>query len=214
LSRRAASRGFSLLEVVIALAILSLSLVVLLQAQGQALASAGRSRDLTIATLLARGKMVDLEQHLFHDGFTLNTEESDGDFTDEGYPDFKWKTRVSEVELDLSTLRGLCGNLGGKHGRGDAQEHTDCESTMDGIGGMLGGLTEEVGRSIRAAELEVHWPEGKYAQSLRLRALITRDDFQMQQESELMRTQNQLQGGQAGQLGQAAPAGLPGAVAR
>jgi general secretion pathway protein I len=195
ISRR--QTGFTLLEVVVALAILSLSLVVLLQAQGQALASAGRSRDLTVATLLARGKMVDIEQHLFHDGFVLNDEEDDGDFRDEGYPDIKWKSRVSEVELDLSTLKGLCGAVGGKSGKGgdkDDQARTDCESTMGQIGGMLGSLTEEVARSIRAVELEVMWNVDKYSETMRLRALVTRDDFAMQQQSDAARTSDQLKG--------------------
>lgn len=212
-----AQRGFSLLEVVVALAILSLSLVVLLQAQGGALSAAGRSRDLTVATLLARGKMVDVEQRLFHDGFTMNDEQDDGTFSDEGYPDIKWKTRVSEVELDLSTLKGLCGSVGdagaaaGKKGGkgGGEQARTDCESTMNGIGSMLGSLTEEVGRSIRAVELEVHWAEGRYQDSMRLRALVTRDDFATQQEGDTIRATDQLKG----QLGGALPGGAGGSAA-
>jgi len=195
--RRHKAQGFSLLEVVIALAIMSLSLVVLLQAQGQALASAIRSKDLTIATVLARGKMIDIEQKLFHDGFVMNDVEDDGDFADEGFADIKWKSRISEVELDLSTLQGLCGAVGGQGGQNpqkEEQARTDCESTMASIGSLLGGLTEEVARSIRAVELEVVWADGRYNQNMRLRALLTRDDFAMQQESDAARANNQLKG--------------------
>lgn len=209
---RRSQLGFSLLEVVIALAILSLSLVVLLQAQGQALASASRSRDLTVATLLARGKMVDIEQRLFHDGFVMNDEEDDGDFRDEGYPDIKWKSRVSEVELDLSTLKGLCGAVGAKASKSadkDQQARTDCESTMTQIGGMLGSLTEEVARSIRAVELEVFWNVGHYNETMRLRALLTRDDFAMQQESDATRANDQVKALMPGGVG---GAGTPGAT--
>ena len=192
---RRTETGFSLLEVVIALAILSLSLVVLLQAQGQALASASRSKELTIATLLARSKMIDIEQKLFHDGFVMNDAQDDGNFSDDGYPDIKWKSRVSEVELDLTTLKGLCGAVGdrgGKPGNDAEQARTDCESTMNSIGGMLGGLTEEVAQSIRAVELIVTWSEGRYADHVVLRALVTRDDFAMQQQSDTTRAQDQL----------------------
>jgi len=217
--RRHKAQGFSLLEVVIALAIMSLSLVVLLQAQGQALASAIRSKDLTIATVLARGKMIDIEQKLFHDGFVMNDVEDDGDFADEGFADIKWKSRISEVELDLSTLQGLCGAVGGRGGKSaqkDEQARTDCESTMAGIGGMLGGLTEEVARSIRAVELEVSWADGRFNQNMLLRALVTRDDFAMQQESDAARANDQLKGilpGVSGAPGAAGTAGAaPGAV--
>lgn len=194
------NRGFSLLEVLIALAIMSMSLLVLLQAQGQSLASAGRSRDLTIATVLARGKMIDIEQKLFHDGFVMNDDQDDGNFSDEGYADIKWKSRVSEVELDLSTLQGLCGAVSerapksNKSKDGQAQARTDCESTMASIGSMLGNLTEEVARSIRAVELEVSWADGRFNQNMSLRALVTRDDFAMQQESDATKAQDQLKG--------------------
>ena len=57
--------GFSLLEVVIALAILALGLATLLDAQSSSLRSTGRTRELTIATLLARSKMIDIEKELF-----------------------------------------------------------------------------------------------------------------------------------------------------
>lgn len=190
-------RGFSLLEVIIALAIMSMSLLVLLQAQGQSLASAGRSKDITIATLLARGKMVDIEQKLFHDGFVMNDDEEDGDFSDEGFANIKWKSRVSEVELDLSTLQGLCGAVGEKTrkgGKDNEQARTDCESTMAGIGSMLGSLTQEVAASIRAVELVVHWADGRYDETMRLRALVTRDDFAMQQQSDATRATDQLKG--------------------
>jgi general secretion pathway protein I len=210
--RRRGAQGFSLLEVVIALAIMSLSLVVLLQAQGQALASAIRSKDLTIATVLARGKMIDIEQKLFHDGFVMNDVEDDGDFADEGFADIKWKSRISEVELDLSTLQGLCAAVGGQTGKSsdkEEQARTDCESTMASIGGMLSGLTEEVARSIRAVELEVVWADGRYNQNMRLRALVTRDDFAMQQESDAARANDQLKGMLPDAAG---TAGAPGAA--
>lgn len=206
------ARGFSLLEVIIALAIMSMSLLVLLQAQGQSLASAGRSKDLTIATVLARSKMIDIEQKLFHDGMVMNDDEDEGDFGDDGFAHIKWKSRVSEIELDLSTLQGLCGAVSDKTSKtkeGSDQARTDCESTMAGIGSMLGSLTEEVARSMRAVELVVHWADGRYDESMRLRALVTRDDFAMQQESDAVRAQDQIKGLLPG----ATPTGLPGAGA-
>ena len=203
--RRRAARGFSLLEVVVALSILSISLVVLLQAQSQSLASAGRSRELSVATLLARSKMIDLEQKQFHDGFSMGTQEDDGTFADDGFPDIKWKTKVSEVKLDLSALEGMCADRAQKLGPGGGgsgdKAGNDCASAMTNLTGQVGGVMDELSRSMRAAEVVVSWADGRYSERFSLRALLTRDDFQTEQETQMMRGGGQMQPGGAGAAG-------------
>lgn len=207
------ARGFTLLEVVVALAILAISLTVLLEAQATSLNNAGRSRDMTNATLLARGKMIDIEKKLFHDGFSMSTEEEDGNFTDEGYPEIKWKYRVSEVELDLSALTSICGTLGGGDSSSKAGKAakaasggsssgdtggTDCESMLTNVGSMAAPFIEEVSQSLRVVDLRVTWPQGKYTESMSVRAMLSRDDFTTQQMSDQARLQNEATGGQLG----------------
>lgn len=173
------SRGFSLLEVVIALAILAMSLTVLLESQSASVRNAGRSRELTIATLLARSKMVDIEQELFDEGFVTGDSEDDGDFEEEGYSSVKWASKVSELEIDLSSMASMCGAFSGdEEGGGDAG--ANCEAMLGGVGGLGGTLTsftEELGRSLRLVELTVSWPMGRYEESFRTIALVTREDF-------------------------------------
>ena len=70
--------GFSLLEVLIALAILGMSLGVLLQSQAQSLDATGRARDYNIASSLMRSKLVDIEAEVLGDGFVLGSTESQG----------------------------------------------------------------------------------------------------------------------------------------
>ena len=176
-------RGFSLLEVMIALGILGMSLSVLLEAQASSVNNAGRSRDLTIATLLARSKMIDLEQKLFDEGFTVGGTEDDGDFEEEGFEEVKWKSKISEVELDLSSLAGLCGAFSGGGEEGGDESAMDCEGLLGGMGGMegaLGAFTSQIGQSLRWMSLSVTWPVGKYSESLSVRAMITREDFGIQ----------------------------------
>ena len=179
-------RGFSLLEVMIALGILGMSLSVLLESQASSVNNAGRSRDLSIATLLARSKMIDLEQKLFDEGFTVGDTEDEGDFEEEGFENIKWKSKISEVELDLSSLAGLCGAFsgGGEEGGEEGGESAmDCEGLLGGMGGMegaLGAFTSEIGQSLRLMSLTVTWPVGKYSESLSVRAMITREDFGIQ----------------------------------
>src|SRR5262245_62616960 len=66
---KAARRGFSLLEVMVAIAILGLALTVILSAQGGLAASNNSAAKMSIATSLARCKMTELEQKLLRDGY-------------------------------------------------------------------------------------------------------------------------------------------------
>ena len=190
--------GFSLLEVIIALAILAMSLTALLQSQAGSINSAGRSRDITIASLLARAKMVDIEVELHDEGFALGVIEDEGDFSEEGHPKIKWKSKISEVELDLSGLAAMC--EGFEEPSADEEGGGMCASMLggaDGMGGMLSNFTGEVGRSLRLAQLTVSWPNGKFTDGFEVRTLITRTDFGLQPDL-----------GSAGSRG--APGSIPG----
>jgi general secretion pathway protein I len=208
--RAGTRRGFTLLEVIVALSILAISLTVLLQSQATSLQFAGRSRDISVATLLARGKMVDIQQKLFHEGFVQNDQSSDGDFEKEGHPEIKWKARVSEIELDLTNLLGMCQNLSDKNapkgdkGKKGGQASNDCGTLLSSVG-SFGGLLSEIGRSMRAVELDVEWPVGRYTEHINLRQLLTRDDFQTLQEGDAARNAQKLEAS-------GLPGGLPGGM--
>ena len=86
--------GFTLLEAIIAMAILALSLMAIFQISTQAVYAQVYAKKLTVATLLARGKMVDLEQELFDKGFGLDDDEQSGDFSEEGWASYKWRAKI------------------------------------------------------------------------------------------------------------------------
>jgi general secretion pathway protein I len=91
--------GFTLLEVMIALAVLGGALVVLLRISSQDVRAAYRAKLLTIGTSLARSKMYDLEEELVKNGFADSPEEESGDFTDESQPKFRWQAAIEKVQL-------------------------------------------------------------------------------------------------------------------
>jgi general secretion pathway protein I len=66
---RAGDRGFTLLEVMVSVAILGLGLTAILSAQAGAFANAALARNMGVATGLVRCKMTELEEHLTRDGF-------------------------------------------------------------------------------------------------------------------------------------------------
>jgi prepilin-type N-terminal cleavage/methylation domain-containing protein len=69
-------RGFTLLETIIALAILSMALMAIVTSTTARSPTTRYSKKLTVATLLARSKMTDLEQKLYDEGFSTTTTRS------------------------------------------------------------------------------------------------------------------------------------------
>src|SRR4051812_11873585 len=111
---RAARQGFTLLEVVVALAILSLALMAIFKLNSGAIAMHAYTKRLTVATLLARSKMTDIEQELYDKGFNTDDEEQSGDFSEEGWSSFRWRARIlaprtENVSPDvfIATLLGM-----------------------------------------------------------------------------------------------------------
>ena len=77
-------KGFTLLEVLIAMAIMGLSLVYLFEAQARSMRLAAKGRALNIATQLARKKLIDCKFDMFKKGFSVTDYFSDGTFEEEG----------------------------------------------------------------------------------------------------------------------------------
>lgn len=83
--------GFTLLEVMIAVAIIAIAVVTLLGAQSQSVSIAASARSDTMASMLAQWKMSDLMLQDFD-----QIADDEGNFG-EDYPHYSWKLRVSEL---------------------------------------------------------------------------------------------------------------------
>lgn len=125
--RRPSGSGFTLLEVMIALALLGLALTVLIKSAAGSIFNAEQAHMMGIATDLARGKMYDIEEKLLKEGFTdTDQSECDKDFSDEGWSTVKWCDKVEIVEMpawdELQQLAlGHAKNMGsGSAGSGSA----------------------------------------------------------------------------------------------
>ncbi|MQY76093.1 MAG: type II secretion system protein GspI [Spirochaeta sp.] len=86
--------GFTLLEVMIAMAILAITLVVVFQSQSQSISMAGRARFATTASLLAQSRMSEIEA-----ANSENVVSDSGDFGDD-FPDYSWQVDVTGTEIE------------------------------------------------------------------------------------------------------------------
>jgi len=125
--QRPSKAGFSLLEVMVAVAILGLGLTAILSAQAGAFSAATHARSLSLATGLARCKMMEVEEKLVKDGFPELDENDSGPCCDDDDREAMrctWRIERPELpepklgELDLGADLNLSGDPGGAPGAG------------------------------------------------------------------------------------------------
>lgn len=102
--RQSSERGFSLLEILIAIAVLSISLTGILTFFGSSQQRTRQADAMTIANMLARQKMAEiilsLEGDLEKGIFPQTTKTDSGKF--EGrFENYRWESEVKKVELPL-----------------------------------------------------------------------------------------------------------------
>jgi general secretion pathway protein I len=147
--------GFTLLEVLMAIAILGLGLSVLLGAQAGLFANANRAERISVATGLARCKMSEVELELLQKGYSLLDQEGEGDCcmgrVTEGYQCRYKVLRVElpeppppELEMDGGLDPGSTGPLGAlaaleQSGTQKLGEHPDLGAMASELGASMGG---------------------------------------------------------------------------
>ena len=154
--------GFTLLEVLIALAILASALVVLM---GTTATNGQRhlfSDELTIASQLARGQMVDLEYELRAQGFDNSERLYRGDFSDQGYPHIVWEAAVTPVEIPEEQQEALMAQInaqlfGGVDTQGALKGNAAFSSMLPMLVGQMPAFINQVGTKVRRVDLEVRF---------------------------------------------------------
>jgi len=89
--------GFTLLEVMVAMAVIAFAFVGLLSLQGRNISLIARGQQLTRATLLARDKVSQIQFEVATGGFD-SVRETSGTF--EGYPEFRYEVEMLSTGLD------------------------------------------------------------------------------------------------------------------
>ena len=173
--RRAFSRslGFTLLEVLVAVAILGLSLSSIFSSEAGAIKVANRARRTSYATVLARCKLGEIEELVMKDGLPAISASD----TDECCEDAEIEGYTCEWKIDRIVLPDQGEEEGGvldeaAAGEGDPLGGQSLESMMSGGGAEMGGLSEmamsytypvlksTIEEQVRRVTVSVHWEEG------------------------------------------------------
>jgi len=147
-----------LLEVMVALAILALALTTLINIVTSNVRAAAHARATTVATFLARGKMVAFEDVVLEKGFQELDESSKGNFDEVGYPDYTWECLVEKIELPTETSQLA------QKAAGDKTQSGNPSQMLSGMmGGLLSGFIEPIRvglqESVRRVTMRVFWDE-------------------------------------------------------
>jgi prepilin-type N-terminal cleavage/methylation domain-containing protein len=203
MSRRtnsAGSRGFTLLEVMVALAILATTLVVLLQIITNNVRATNHAKMTTAATLLARAKMTDIEDSILENGFSTDNESDKGTFRDQNFPNFRWESSIERIELPTDMKQAA---------QDQSSDSSKSKDPMQALTGMMGGLMSgfmdpiRIGleESVRRVTVKVTWDEvGRRDLNFELVQFLT----------DPAKLDAALTGGAPGMAGATTPGGTPG----
>lgn len=176
-------RGFTLLEVMISLAILGLALSAIVDINATTIRTHAYAKQVTVATMLARSKMADLESQFIEEGFTSEFDQTmEGDFDDEGWEGFRWSAEIVTPDLDAANATALIEQvmqrfLSPTQDPGASAGPAPADPTMVAAGGMLEAvrpmiqtqmqqLVEILKRSLREVRLKVIWEDGGQEESI------------------------------------------------
>jgi general secretion pathway protein I len=173
-------RGFTLLEMMIAVAILSGALTWITVGVSRNIKAENHAKMMTAATFLAREKMVDLEDELYEKGFGEFEKEQNGSFDDKGFSRFSWRALVDKVELPsaeqlqtvLSNAQTARQTLQGGSTDTSVQQQAGSGSPLgmgaSAIGSQFGIIKDVLEQAIRRVTIKIGWVEGRTPKEVEL----------------------------------------------
>jgi prepilin-type N-terminal cleavage/methylation domain-containing protein len=159
-------RGFTLLEVLVAVAILSLSMASLLGSQIDSMRATRYAQGVTAAAFLAEYQLTEIEWQQNQYGWQTSDVDYDGDFADQGWPDIEYHCLVDFVELpDYTDM--LDAKTDADREEGDDSLVMDAGDQAFGAIGMVWPIVKQaIEKSIRKATCTVRWQDGKLEHEL------------------------------------------------
>lgn len=131
--------GFTLLEVLIAVAILAASLLAIFSMESSSLIRARRGEEMQIATMLANTKLAEVVLDLKKSSDFPDEKSEEGKFDDEEFSDYRWEMKIRPVSIPL------------------AMPESDSKSALVEVG--LKALSDKLAKEVREVKVSVFWKE-------------------------------------------------------
>ncbi|WP_168210421.1 prepilin-type N-terminal cleavage/methylation domain-containing protein [Persicimonas caeni] len=160
IERLRSQHGFTLLEVLIALAILASALTVLIGTTATSNQQAIYANKLTRVSQLARSKMTDIEYEMMDEGFPDTVQRLDGDFGEEGYDHISWEAEVFPVEIPPEVKEELIAQVnaqlfGGQDTQGALKGNAAFSAMLPMLVAQVPEMINQIGKKIRRVKLVV-----------------------------------------------------------
>jgi prepilin-type N-terminal cleavage/methylation domain-containing protein len=154
--------GFTLLEVLVAVAILSITLSSLLGSQIAAIRATDHARRLSSVAFLAENQLVEIEWELKREGWGTDDKTFEGDFSEEGWPDVEYICTVDLIEMpDYNEL--MAAKEASESEGDEMSAYMDAGDQAFSVLGMAWPIVKEaIEQSIRKSWCTVRWsPDGE-----------------------------------------------------
>ncbi len=186
--------GFTLLEIMIAVAILSIGLLAIYTSQGNSLRASGNAEHVQVAAILAQKLMteknLEIEKDLLKGKLPEDKTEESGEF-EKPFEQYRWEYSVRKVEIPLSgdgggenpspqTDQGAAGSEASKDretserrenaaaAEGNVQAPASAQRSIAQI------VTKKISESVREVTVKVLWEELGEEQSIKVTTHISR----------------------------------------
>lgn len=175
--RHRSRRGFTLLEVMVAVTILAIALTAIFASEAGAIRAAARARWMTTGTLLARCKMAEIEEQMLREGLPAVSATGTDECCEEGEVEgFECEWEISRIVLPDAALAEDGEGQEGASEEGSAPTGVEDVMSMMGSGGgdMMSQLAmqyafpvikPQIEEQVRRARVTVRWHEGTEEQS-------------------------------------------------
>lgn len=148
--------GFTLLEVMIAMAIMAVGMAAIISVEHGSLEASMRARELNAVSMLAKNMMLDAEAEFEGKPFSQVKEETSGPCA-EPYKHFTCSRKIKEIAFPKLNLSGLAAGGGAGSSGGDDPQNQDA-SMVDKITKLV---SKYLSKAVREVTVTVEWPQGK-----------------------------------------------------
>jgi type II secretion system protein I len=157
-TKAADNAGFTLLEVIIALAIMVIAFAAILSVESSSINASARAHQMNIVAMLAKDQMVETESGFLGKTFDEVKKEDHGAFP-EPYQDYSWNTSVKEIEFPALNINALGGGgsgdqSGNSSNGGDQGQNEEMVETVSKL------ITQYLSQAVREVTVTINLKKG------------------------------------------------------